>query len=642
MIKKLLRSINPNIESLKNILLAPRFNENQAAQLIKKVNKDYKFDNGDTLLDLCLRSGRFKAASWLIKQNVEITNRNKDNISSVRLAIEKGDLLVVDTLLEYGHFNINQKDQNGRSLLQDAVIYGYKDIAEKLIKNDIDVNITDNRNRNVAFDAVSYGNNEIVDTVLESENLELNHIDNEGKTILHLNSVLENDNIAEKLLVKGADPTICDPKGYSFLTHTALRGQEGEKLLDVAINHGCNLNAKVADENSVLMEVMFAFSRLSDGEKQRRAELKNVATKLIDKGSDVSAINKFGETVLFDMVRRNDLEGVAFSLEHKVEVNHINNNGETALQIALLRGVKNLDIILLLLQYGADPTIKNKFEQTMPELLNEVILHVHNHRGLVHKEYLAYIDQDGKYMLLLKELLALKNFDYSYFDSLGNPLFFIPFIYGDLQTTKLYSQYGLDINVKNSQGHNLFYEYVLRAFQEGKYFQEFRGNLVYLLQNKANVNATNKHGQSIYSKVALIPNCNLKLFRKLIEVTRHDYTSIDNMGRTIMHSCVWSNNVELLKLVYGVERNIQNIPDNYNILPITYAALFGKFEIVNEFLRKDAIITSGLTIPKAVKEKFKPLVANLGKLIEKIDPEDKDLIRKFGILKEQIEKDFKL
>jgi ankyrin repeat protein len=627
---------------LKNVLLADKFNENQAAQLIKKINKNHKFENGDTLLDLCLRMNKFKAASWLLKQGIEITNRNKDNVSSVRLAVEKGNLKVVNDIFEYGHFNINQKDLNGRSLLQDAVIYGNKDIAAKLIQNDIDVNIIDNRNRNVAFDAVSYGDSEVVDTVLESKDLELNHKDNEGKTILHLNSVLENDNIAEKLLVKGADPTICDPKGYSFLTHTALRGQEGEKLLDVAINHGCDLNAKVADENSVLMEVMFAFSRLSEGEKQRRSELKNVASKLIDKGSDVSAINKFGETILFDMVRRNDTEGVAFSLEHKVDVNHINNNGETALQIAMLRGVKNLDLILLLLQYKADPTIRNKFEQTIPELLNEVILHVHNHRPLIHKEYLAYIDKEGKYMLLLKEVLALKDYDYSYFDSLGNPLFFIPFIYGDMQTTKLYSQYGLDINVKNSQGHNLFYEYVLRAFQEGKYFHEFRANLVYLLQNKANVNSTNKHGQSIYSKVALIPNCNLKLFRKLIEVTRHDYTSIDNMGRTIMHSCVWSNNIELLKLVYGVERNIQNIPDNYNILPITYAALFGKFEIVNEFLRKDAIITSGLAITKAIKEKFRPLVTNLNNLIEKIDPEDKDLIRKFGILKEQIEKDFKL
>lgn len=642
MISRLFKSQNANIESLKNILLSDTLNEKQAAQLIKKTNINYKFENGDTLLDLCLRKSRYKAASWLIKHGITITERNRDKISSVRLAIEKGDLKVVDTMLEYGKFNINEKDQNGRSLLQDAVILGYTEVARKLMQSGINVNNLDKRKRNVAFDAVSYGQTEIVDTVLEAENLELNHVDGEGKTILHMNSVLENDNIAKKLLTKGADPTICDTKGYSFLTHTALRGEEGEELLDLAIEKGCDLNAKVADENSVLMEVMFAFARLTEGEKQRRLELKNIASKLIDKGSDVSAVNKFGETLLFDMVRKNDVEGVAFTLENRVEVNHINNNKETPLQIAILRGVKNLDIILLLLQYGADPTIKNKYEQTMPELLNEVILHVHNHRRLEHKEYLPFIDEEGKYMVILKEILSLKDFEYDYYDSKGHPLFFIPFMYGDLQTTKLYSLHGLDINKKNLQGHNLFYEYILKCFQEGEYFHEFRENLVYLLSNKADANAVNKHGQSIYSKVALIPNCNLKLFRKLIEVTKHDYMSVDNMGRTIMHSCVWSDNLELLKLVYGVERNIQNIADKYNILPITYAALFGKFEIVNEFLRKDAVITSGFPIPKNIKEKFIPMVKNLDNLIKNIDPEDKDLLRKFGILKEQIEKDFKL
>ena len=639
MFKKLIGITGTPAETFRDILLNDKFDQSQAEKYLKRVNINFKFENSDSFLDICLRNNKFKAASWLVTKGIDITQRNKDNITSVRLAIEKGDIQVVNTMLEIGRFNINQIDQNGRSLLQDAVIMGHNKVAKKLIEHDINVNISDKKNRNVAFDAVAYGEAEVIDTVLNVEDLELNNVDSDGKTLLHQQNILDNDNLAVKLLEKGADPTICDPEGYNFITRTALRGDEGKDVLDAAIKTGCDLNSKVADESTVLMEVLFAFSRVSDQEKHRRSELKDVAKKLIEEGCDIDAIDKDGETVLFDMVRKGDIEGTVFVLEHKVDVNQKNNAHDTPLAIAVLKGIRNMDLILLLLQYGADPTIKNKHNQTIPEVLNEVILHVHNHKKISHKEYLAEIDENGKYMLILKEIISLKGFDFSYYDYMGNPLFFYSFINGDTKTAKLYLQHGMDINRKNIHGHNLFYEYVLKCFQDDKYFPEFRDNLLYLLFNKADSKATNKHGQSIYTKVALIPNCNLKLFRKLIEVTRHDYTSIDNLGRTIIHSCVWSNNVELLGLVYGVQRNIQNIPDNFNILPITYAAILGKSEMVNEFLRRDAIICSGLPISKETKKKFQPtLLKNLRKLKE--DEDDKSMLRKIDILIEQTLKDF--
>ncbi len=640
MIQKLFSNFSPSIENFENVLLNSKFDKDRAENIIKSKSIDINFTNsdGDSLLDTCLRNNKFKAASWLISKGIKITANNKDNLSSVRLAIEKGELKIIDDMIKYSRFNINQVDQNGRSLLQDAIILGNEKIAKILIDNSIDINIKDNKNRNVAFDAIGYGNNEIVDLIITNPKIELNNIDSNGKTILHSQVVLENDNLAKKLLINGADPTIPDPNGLNFLTYTALRGEDGEELLDVAIEAGCNLNAKIANKNSVLLEVLYAFTRVSDGELHRRKELKNVAKKLIDNGSDINDINSNGETVLFEMVRKGDLDGCAFLLENKLDINKKNKNCETPLSIAILKGISNFDLILLLLQYGADPTLKNRHSQTIPEVLNEIILHVHNHKELKQKDLLAFIDPDGKYMLILKEIITLKQFNFDYFDSVGNPLFFLPFIYGDMKTAKLYIQSGLNINAINSQGHNIFYEYVLKVFNEDKYFPEFRENLIFLHLNNVNINARNKHGQTIFTKIALIPNCNLKLFRKLIEVTRYDYTSIDNLGRTIIHSCVWSDNLDLLNLVYGVGRNIQNIPDNYNMLPITYAGLLGNKNIVMEFLRRDAIIRSGKAIPSKIKEKFKPLLKNLDKLTDEV--ENKDYLRKLNIFISQTKEDF--
>ena len=642
MINKFFRNTNPTIEHLEKVLLDDTFFPSDAEDVFdsKKMDIDQVNENGNTLLHICLKNNKFKAASWLIKQGANLSKQNKNRITPVRIAVEKGNKIVIESIIKHGDININQVDGNGRSLLQDAVIMGNHAVAELLIENSIDVNIKDRLNRNVAFDAIAYGDNKIIDKIIAIDELDLNAVDTNGNTLLHDPRVLEDDELAAKLLKNGADPTICNSQGMSFLSHTALKGKAGEAMLQVALAHGGDLKSKTTNNSSILMEVMFSFAKISQGESNRRDGLKDIAKTLIKHGLEIDAIDKNGETSLFKMIRSQDIEGCAFLLEHKVDVNKLSKQYETALSVAILKGIENLDIIVLLLQYGADPTIKNKHNQSVLEILNNIILHVHNLKKLKNQEILNQISPTGNYMLLLKEILEIDSFDYTYMDSTGNPLFFIPFLYGDLKTCKLYLRHGLDINIINSHGHNIFYEYILKIFQADTYFDQFRERLVFLLVNQVNIDTVNAQGQNIYTRVALIPNCNLKLFRKLIEVTRHNYNSVDNLGRTIIHACVWANNIDLLKLVYGVERNTQNIADNFNILPITYAALLGNKEIVIEFLRRDIVITGRKEIVKTAKEKFQYLLKNLDKLT--VDVEDKDNLRKIGIVQEQVRKDLAL
>jgi len=634
MLGSLLHSRYSPIEDLIGILTAPKFNQRSAEKLILKVNKDYTFEDGDTLLDICLRKNRFKAASWLIKQKVKITSRNKDNISTVRYAIQKGEIIIVDDIIKEYNFNINQVDENGRSLLQDAVILGYEKISKILIEKNIDPNILDKYNRNVAFDAVNYGNDSILDIVLNIENIDLNIKDNTGKTILHQKSVLENDKVAVKLIQAGADPTISDNNGYSFLTHTALRGDDGKELLDIVIKSGCNLNAKSSDENTVFMDVMNAFSKSDNMQIDRRNELKDVAKKLLESGSDINSINKYGETALFTMVRRGDFEGCRFIINNNVIPNQINTNKETPLFLAILKGIKNYDIIKLLLTKQASPLVKNKYGKTIPEVLNDIVLYLYFNKDFENKEYLPYIDPKGHYLTILKEIICLNQYDYNYLDSHGDPLFFNPFLQNDLTIIKLYIQYRVDINLLNKEGYTLLYEYVLQSVHKGENLITFSDKLKFLLINKSDIRICNKVGQNIFTKIALIPNCDIKLFRKLAEFAKHDYYSVDHLGRSVIHACVFSNNVELFKWVYGVERNIQNIADNYNILPITYAALLGRQDIVIELLKKDSKVTSGKKISPQMQKKFIPMLKNLDKLKDNV--EDQILYRQIEILTTQV------
>ena len=640
MFDKLRGKLYPTIERLAEEILSGNFDEESAKSIVESgnVNVNLQNEDGDTLLHICLKNKKYIEAIWLIHQNADTNIENNDGLTAQRLAVHKGSFDVVNTLISSTKINVDQLDKNQRSLLQDAVISGHSDVANLLMQYSKNINSVDNNNRNVIFDAISYGDDKITNKLIENDDIDLNVIDNTGKTILHSKEVEEDDELAIKLLKNGANPTICDRDGNNFLLKITLKGKAGEAILKVAIRMGCDLNAKVSNKNSILMEVMYAFSKIPHSEALRRSEFKNMAKQLIKQGIDVKAINNNHETALFDLVRSSDIEGCAFVVENGININQVNKNKETALSLAILPGVKNLDIVILLLQYGANPLVKNRYKQTLPEVLNNIILHTHSHKIMKNNEIIKSTNSTGNYLVILKEILGGARCSFDYLDSTGNPLFFTPFLYDHLELTKLYLKIGVDINIKNKAGYTLFYLYVLSQFEKGEYTDKFRPALNFLIANRANILSRNKKYQTVFSMIPLIKNCNLNLFRQLIEITRYDYTIQDNRGRTIMHSCVWGDNLELINIIYGVERNIQNIPDNYNILPITYAALLGNKEIVKEFLRKGSEIKSKGKIPKLIITNFKPMLKNLEMLVDSTT--DIDYERKIDILVDGIKRDF--
>jgi hypothetical protein len=94
-------------------------------------------------------------------------------------------------------------------------------------------------------------------------------------------------------------------------------------------------------------------------------------------------------------------------------------------------------------------------------------------------------------------------------------------------------------------------------------------------------------------------------------------------------------------LIYLRNENVINIADGYSILPIVYAALTERFDIVKEILGySNVFIKAKRAVPMAVRAKFAPMVAKVDGL--KLKTTDKDLLRKITILTDQIKRDFKV
>jgi len=609
------------------------------------IDINHKDKNGDTFLIKCIKVAKTNSAKWLIENRADLSIQNLQGKSALYFAIEKRNREIIKYILDSKKIDIEQRDIEGRTLLQNIVMHGHNEMAKILINYGANINNIDNKNRNLLYDALSYGDQGFIQYLLNLEDLELNLLDEDGNSIMHHVEVIKDDEIAKKLLIAGADPTLKNKNGESFLLTTALRGKTGEDLIDIALEHGADVNSSTANDNTILMELIAISSSLSVDEKDRRESLLRTSRKMLKHGGNINAIEKNNESGLFNAVRLCDYDLVSFLLAGGIDPNIISDKGETVLNLIIYEGIKELDIILLLIEYGANPNIRNKDGKSIYELLNMITLHIIGTKTITDEEIVMKIDTDGQYVRIIKELLTHRDKEESlnYLDSTGDPLFFKPLLYGHFPLFKLYIKYGLDINTTNKANHTIFYEYIVKVFEQNKddekSCEKFQNNLSNLMSNKAERNYQDSLGWTVLHKI-MGTKCNEKLFDILTKIVLFDFTIQDYQGRTVIHNAVWAKKTSIIKKIYSVSPQSINVVDEYGILPITYAALQGNQKLVMLFLDMNSNISGRKGITDKAIKKFKPMLKNLKKL--KVDIVDKELIKKFDILIGQIIRDFKL
>ncbi|WP_320035318.1 ankyrin repeat domain-containing protein [Halarcobacter sp.] len=145
---------------------------------------------------------------------------------------------------------INDPRADGKTIIFDAVIENNLELIKVLVNAGADLNIIDNDNNTPLSYMVDKGleitNQKEKDSFLErlvfilKYRVDVNTIDNDGRTVIHKAVLANNIDVVEKLLTKKVDLNIKDKQGRTALHHTQWKGNY--KIARLLISAGADIN----------------------------------------------------------------------------------------------------------------------------------------------------------------------------------------------------------------------------------------------------------------------------------------------------------------------------------------------------------------------------------------------------------------
>ena len=226
----------------------------------------------------------------------------------------------------------------------------------------------------ILIKACQNGQKGIVESFLKRNNMNINHVDNDGYAALHYACAKGTRDIVKMLIAHGADVSLASNKGVTPLHLAAKTGSK--EIIKMLVDEGADINVTDDSGESVIiygiksgrtdavrfMKELGADVTLADNEGRTavdHANIKGMAGMIenVLDGAEIHA-DSFGNTPLHQSCYNGHSEAVKAMLRNQdIEVDVKNDAGETPLICAIKsKGVQkgSVDIVELLLEYNAD------------------------------------------------------------------------------------------------------------------------------------------------------------------------------------------------------------------------------------------------------------------------------------------------
>ncbi|XP_076655935.1 uncharacterized protein LOC143360718 isoform X2 [Halictus rubicundus] len=530
-----------------------------------KVNNKSK-KHSDTPLHLAIVNGDIEIVKMLLDRGADIDAKNKCGCTPLYNAVRNKKMKVIELLLKH-RANVNARDNNGKSPLCVAAEGGCLQIVEHLLEYSADVNAITYIKARIYFCegytplhyAVESGSEKIVNLLLKN-NANVNTVAIYGVTPLHIAAMDGYVQIAEDLLNHGSyTNSVCTlgfQEGYTPLHFACQQGSE--EAVRLFLSRGADVNANAKDN---LMPIHVA----------TKAGHETVVKLLLEHGAKVDAQDKDGKTILYLAVKEGYSMIVKDILKYCPDIN--NQSNRSSLKTAVLGyGGKYKEIVETLLQHDF---IVNPADVNNPELLLTA----------VEKGYLKIVEDMLKYganVNMLHSSRSKKGFTPLHSAAKNK----------QKEVAQLFINYGANVNAKDeSEKSPILYAIECKEIIE------------ILLQNNADINASDKYGNTALHFTALSegdgrffglyldkkPNIHVKgEVAALLLSKGANVNAKTKNGLTTLHNAVKNGYTEVVEALLEYNADVNSVVKSDMTTPLHLSAQKGNELLSKMLLNKGA------------------------------------------------------
>jgi ankyrin repeat protein len=366
---------------------------------------DEKSNDGATALYLAMTTSNLIVANFLLSNGADPNAADVNGLTPLHLAVKYAkDMGVVELLLNHPDVNVNCLDMKGNNALhftkmnlhghgeriakllkEKGVISQTGDYlntkkffkSEEIVKRVLQVVVEENWNAGEVnfvlhmgadLSTVTFGEGKmnalcmasarakktkILDIILETGQFDINgrNILN-GATALHFALYAKNMITARYLLERGADLTISDKDGLTPFHLAAYYATTTDIISLILKRYLVDINCRDVNGTTALHYAI-------------RAENVDIARYLLENGANPFNRDHTGETpfhLAAQHLTDNDILGLMLTNEKKIDIEESDQEGSTALHVAMM--YSNLNAADFLLSKGANPNAADKYGST--------------------------------------------------------------------------------------------------------------------------------------------------------------------------------------------------------------------------------------------------------------------------------------
>ncbi|MCP2028399.1 ankyrin repeat protein [Flavobacterium sp. HSC-32F16] len=326
-----------------------------------------KYANGANLLLLAISSDKeLKAADYFTTKGMSLKDVDSDGNTAFTYAARSGNIPLLKKLLEKG---IKANDNALFTAAQGSrretnTIETYKYLVEEVKLKPAAQN---KAGQNVLHILSGKPNQAEIVKYFLSKGTDANKTDKEGNTTLMAAASARETAVLEILLPASKNINAQNLKGESALTNAVRSGSpEAVRLL---LSKDADVNVKDKDGNNLGVYLVQSY-RPAGRDKEAADPFAAKAKLLQDKGLDLAAPQKDGNTLYHLAITKSDVSLLKKITDLKVDLNAKNKDGLTALHRAAMTS-KDDAVLKYLISIGAKKDINTEFDETAYALAKE-------------------------------------------------------------------------------------------------------------------------------------------------------------------------------------------------------------------------------------------------------------------------------